>query len=100
MKKLSYEQGYLPDQPTDCPYILLIQAENQFIGLAAYPRKEGVDLFIIPVYDPGMKSKDIRSCKGQDLDTAQEYASRLLTAAISNPDIDVPLSSKSAPGKQ
>ena len=85
MKELSHTQGYLPEQPPDCPYILLKQAENQYIGLAAYPKQEGLDLYIIPVYEPGLKSKDIRACKGSDLEIAQKYAERLLTASISNP---------------
>jgi len=85
MKELSCSQGYLPEQPPKCPYIILKQAENQMIGVAAYPQSTGVDLYIIPIYDPKLKSKDIRSCKGSDLETAQRYAERLLTASLLSP---------------
>lgn len=82
MKAIAQDQAYLPPQPDSCPYILLRKAENQFVGLAAYPKSEGVELYIIPIYEPGLKSKDIRSCTGNDLETAQKYAERLLTAAV------------------
>lgn len=70
-------------QPEDTPYILIKQvSETLLIAMSGVFKQQAIDVYIIPVYPPGLKPKNMEAVQGKDIQEARDAAMSLLTQAV------------------
>lgn len=81
--KTARAQKYPIPQPEKCPYVLLLQAnDNQLLVLSPYFQKQKVILYVVEVCAPGLTIIDRQSIPHNIWKEAETLANKLITKSL------------------